>query len=81
MKHFAIFLILFVAFQLNIARDENSVKKDYDEYDDDSFDDSYEDDKTDLEFNSIGEKDELRQFIFNPRKRRQRRRERRGKML
>lgn len=60
-----------MSYQLNFARDE--------EYDGDSSDELYQDDETDLEGNSIGRQDELRQFIANPRKRRQRRRKHQGK--
>ncbi|XP_055311128.1 uncharacterized protein LOC129573946 [Sitodiplosis mosellana] len=85
MQSFVLFAIFILALQLSFASTADT------EYDDDNYIDNYDDDdytegpleRMDLEdedsdVHVVGKKDELRQIIFNPRKRRQRRRKHRA---
>lgn len=53
-------------------------KDEYDDYDDEPLDRTKMND-SDLDVHKISKKDDLRQIIFNPKKRRERRKKHRGK--
>lgn len=84
MNCFVVFVILFVIFQQNIADDTvTGNDKDYDAYDDNSAEGFNLDPDLDFEtdLNTIGNSDDTRQIVMNPRERRQRRRKQQGKLF
>lgn len=79
MRAILILTFLLLMFGLNRARiiNENYFENDeYDEYEDE-FDENHLDNSNSVE-HAVVKKDEFKQIIFNPRKRRQRRRMHRG---
>lgn len=80
MRSFLLFTIFILTLQLNLSsastEDEEYVDNDYD-YNVEPLDSlRLEDEDTDVHI--IGKEDDLRQIIFNPRKRRERRKKHRG---
>lgn len=87
MRSFLIFSIFILALQLSFAAnkpydyidgDEEYINEDDDDYTEGPLERTNLDEE-DSDVHVIAKKDELRQVIFNPRKRRERRRKHRGK--